>query len=127
MHFIPATRLLYTAVCDGVDYTALSTIEQVLNCQTIPCLVSDRVMRTLLESLRKAESVMHVFDRVSSTTEMARIVASYVAMLSSEDVRILRCGSYMWVRLEADRTCRPAVFADRRPPCSAGRPACLAG
>jgi Type II secretion system (T2SS), protein E, N-terminal domain len=112
VRFIPATRLLYAALCDRVDYTALSAIEQVLNCRTVPCLVSDRVMHTMLERLQKAESsVVHLFERVSSTAEMARIVGSYVAMLSSEDVRIVRCGQYIWVRLDADRNFTDLLFS----------------
>ena len=111
VRFIPATRLLYAALCDRVDYTALSAIEQLLDCRTVPCLVSDRVMHIMLERLQKAESVVHVFDRMSSTAEMARIVGSYVAMLSSEDVRIARCGPYIWVRLEAYRNFTDLLFS----------------
>ncbi len=111
VRFTPATHQLYAALCDRVDYTTLSAIEQVLNCRVVPCLVSDRFMHTMLEGLQKSESAVHVFDRISSTAEMARIVGSYVAMLSSEDVRIVRCGPYIWSRLEANRTFTDLLFS----------------
>jgi hypothetical protein len=38
VRFFAARRLLYVAVSLRVEYAALASIEQMLNCQVIPCL-----------------------------------------------------------------------------------------
>jgi hypothetical protein len=100
VRFIRSTRLLYMAVCEELEHAALAAIEQVIHCRVVPCLVSDRAMDRWLadESPRKAPRVL-VFEKTSGATEMARITSSYAGRLGADEVQIVRCGRYAWVRL----------------------------
>jgi hypothetical protein len=120
VRFVRSPRLLYLAVCEGIDHGALAAIEQMLDCHAVPCLVSDRVMDGWLgeESTSKSPPVQ-VLEKSSGAAEMLRITASYASRLSADGVRIARCGHYGWVRLTAAGSTSDLLFDLR------SRPACL--
>ncbi len=99
VRFIAATRLLYIAVSLELNYRVLAAIDQMAGCHTTPCLVGDREMQERLGRAQNLKRNVQVFERSSGTAEMARITGSYVARLSPGEVRIVRCGRYVWVRL----------------------------
>jgi hypothetical protein len=113
VRFISSTRLLYLALSEKVDYRVLSAIEQILDCRTVPCLVSDRTMRDMLERTQNPERIVQLFDRVTGSAEMARITGSYVARIGAEEVLIVRCGPYLWVRLKTQNHATDLLFAPR--------------
>ncbi len=100
VRFIRSTGLVYIALCEGIDHAALLAIEQMLRCHVVPCLVSDHEMDGWIErkSSWRAPGVQ-VFNQTSGTAEMARITASYAGRLSANQIQIVRCGRYGWVRL----------------------------
>jgi hypothetical protein len=111
VRFVRSSRLLYIAVCEGINHGALAAIEQMLDGHAVPCLVSDRVMDGWLgeESTSKSPRVQ-VFEKSSGAVEMARITASYASRLSADGVRIARCGHYGWVRLTAAGSTSDLLF-----------------
>lgn len=113
VRFVASTGVLYLALSERVDYRVLSAIEEMLDCRTVPCLVSDRWMNRMLEGAQTPEPAVRMFDRISGSAEMARITASYVARVGAEQVRIVRCGSYIWVRLAAEKHATDLLFAPR--------------
>ena len=102
VRFIRSTRLLYMALCEGIDHGALLAIEQLLRCHVVPCLVSDHAMDGWID--RKSSWTapgVQVFNQTSGAAEMARITASYAGRLCAHQIQIVRCGHYGWVRLTA--------------------------
>ena len=102
VQFIRATRVFHIAFSDGIDYSALYAMEQMLECRTAACLVSRSTMDQALEELgheRRPGDLL--FESWREPAEMARITCSYVLKLGAEDVRIVGCGEYVWVRLQA--------------------------
>ena len=82
-----------------------------LDCRAVPCLVSDRVMNGLLEQAQNSRRVTEqVFDRISDSAEMARITGSYAARVGAEEVRIARCGPYIWVPLNTGHQATDLLF-----------------
>jgi hypothetical protein len=114
VRLVAATRLLYIAVSEGVDYPVLSAIEQVIGFRTVPCLVSDRVMQNLLERASASARSVQLFDRVTDAAESSRITSSYIAKLGAEEVRIVRCGPYFWARLKHGNDFTDLFFTARR-------------
>jgi hypothetical protein len=108
--FIPATRLLYIAVCLKIDYSVLAAIEQMVDCRPVPCLVSDCKMDEWLGQAQNCQRDVQVFDRISGSAEMARITASYAARVGAEEVRIVPCGPYIWTRLLAGGDATDLLF-----------------
>ena len=100
VRWLAATLTLYVATSEKVNYPVLSAIEQVLDCRTVPCLVSDRLMDRLLEQTGTASHHVRLFDRMSGSAEMSRIAASYVVRTGATEVRVAGCGPYLWVRLQ---------------------------
>ncbi len=105
---VEATKTLLMAFSEGIDYTALYAIEQMLGYRTEPCLVSPSILQESLQSLlRHRCSSEVVFDGIQDTGECARIIANYAATTKAEEVRVARCSEHFWVRLERLR--QPAV------------------
>ena len=118
LHLVPvrllsATGFLYVAVSVGVNYRVLAAIEQMLDCRAIPCLIGDSTMEEWLRQVQNLEREVQVFDRTSGPPEMARITASYVARLGAEEVRIVRCGPFMWARLKVWNSATDLLFTNK--------------
>jgi hypothetical protein len=102
VQFVAATRIFYIAFCDGIDYTALYAIEQMLDCRTEPCLIGRSSMDRELERMgHEARSGDLLFESWRDPAAMAHITCSYALRLGAEQVRISACAEYIWVRLEA--------------------------
>ncbi len=117
---VEPSRTLLMAFGDGIDYTALYAVERILGYHTEPCLMSANILRERLRSLATQRTGGDVFfDRVQDDAECARIVGSYAARISAKELRMARCGKYLWVRLEPATqnainlvlTCRQGAFS----------------
>jgi hypothetical protein len=99
--FVEATATLHVAFAEGVDYTALYAIEQILRCHTEPCLVGPTVLQQTLLALTEQRGRSEiVFDRVADIAEFARVLRSYANRLAASEIRMAPFGSYVWLRLE---------------------------
>lgn len=99
--FVEATGTLLMAFSDAVDYTALYAIDQMLGYRTEACFVSPSVLQEGLQSLLRVRRPAEVvFDRVEDISECARIVGSYSGKMGTEDIRLIRLGRHVWIRLE---------------------------
>lgn len=111
VHYVAATRALYIAFAEGVDYTALYAIEQMLGCRTEASLLSpsvlDRVLQRLSHERRPSDLL---FPGRRDQAEMARIASGYALKLGAWQVRIVTCGAYIWVRLQCDTASTNLLF-----------------
>ena len=98
--YVAATRTLFIAFSEGIDYSVLYAIEQMLGCRTEPCLAVPSHLRCSLQALvaHGGESDL-VFDRTADVAELARIVRSYCLRVSASEIRVATCGARIWVRL----------------------------
>jgi len=98
--YVSSTATLHVAFSEGIDYTVLYAIEQMLDCHTEPCLALPSALRKGLEarSKRRGECEI-VFDRLADTAELARIVRSYAARVAASEIRLAACGPHLWVRM----------------------------
>lgn len=111
VQFVAATRTFYLAFCDGIDYTALYAIEQMLDCRTQACLISRSSMDRELERMgHEARDGDRLFESWRDPAAMARITCSYALKLGADQVRIVGCGDYIWVRLDAGRQLSTLLF-----------------
>jgi hypothetical protein len=111
VQFVAATRIFYLAFCDGIDYSALYAIEQMLDCRTQACLISRRNMDQELERMgHEARSGDLLFESWRDPAAMAQITCGYALKFGAEQVRIVSCGEYIWVRLEAKREFATLLF-----------------
>ena len=101
VELVEATGTLLIAFSEGVDYTLLYAIEQMLGYRTEACLVSPSTLQKSLQTrARRLGSTDVVFDRVEDVSECAHIIGNYSAKISAEEVRLARCGEHLWIRLE---------------------------
>ncbi len=102
IRFIASTRVFYLAFSDGLDHTALYAIEQMLHCRTDACLVEPSALERGLERIAREPRQGDVhFEGWHEAVEMARITCDYVLKLEAEQVQVVACGEYIWVRLQA--------------------------
>jgi hypothetical protein len=121
IQFVRATRVFCVAFCDGIDYTALYAIEQMLDCHTEACLISRSSMDRELERMGHEARVGDLlFESWHDAAAMARITCGYALRFGADEVRIAGCGEYVWVRLETERQVATLLF---RHPLAAAHPA----
>jgi len=100
VQFVQSTRMFHLALCDGIDYSALYAIEQMLDCRTQACLTTHRAVAQALESIGHERHPRELlFDGWRDASEMARITCGYVLKLGAEAVRLVSCGAFIWARL----------------------------
>ena len=111
VQFVAATRIFYVAFCDGIDYTALYAIEQMLDCRTQACVIGRSSMDRELERMgHETRTGDLLFESWHDPAAMAHITCGYAQKLGAEQVRIVACGEYIWVRLEARREVLTLLF-----------------
>jgi len=111
VQFVATTRVFHLAFSEGVDYGALYAVEQMLNCRTEPCVISQTAMNEALARLAdKPRSKDILFENRRDWREMARITCGYVLKLGAEYVRIVACGEFLWVRLSAGHEIANLLF-----------------
>lgn len=104
VEMVEATRTLLIAFSEGLDYGVLYAIEQMLGYRTEACLVCPSTLQKSLRALvRQRESSDIVFDRTEDIGECARIIVNYSSKVGAEQIKLARCGDYLWIRLERPR------------------------
>jgi hypothetical protein len=115
VQFVESTGTLVMAFSEGIDYTVLYAIEQMLGCHTVPCLVCPSVLQLSLRVLaQRREAGDAVFERMEESGECAHIIGNYTTKVKAQEVRLARCGEYFWVRLA--RLHQPSVSLVLRAP-----------
>jgi hypothetical protein len=105
------------AFSETVDHVVLYAVEKMLGRRTEACFVAPSVLREGLQAL-KLRYVGNdiVFEHIEDVAECARIVGSYAAKVSAEQVRLARCGEHVWIRMErAEREPVNLIFRDSMP------------
>jgi hypothetical protein len=98
---VEATGTLLMAFSEGIDYTVLYAIEQMLGYHTEPCLVCPSTLQKSLQALARRRGAGDVvFDRMQDAGECAHVIGSYSANVKAKEVRVARCGEHLWIRLE---------------------------
>jgi hypothetical protein len=111
VQFVAVSGMFYVAFCDGIDYTALYAIEQMLDCRTEACLISRSSMDRELERMgHETRTGDLLFESWRDPDAMAHITCSYALKLGAEQVRIVGCGEYIWVRLDAGHEISTLLF-----------------
>ena len=98
--YVETTATLHIAFGEGIDYSVLYAIEQMVGCHTESCLAVPSFVRKNLRELsgHRGESEV-VFDRVADAAELSRIISSYCIRLAASEIRLAACGPFLWVRL----------------------------
>jgi hypothetical protein len=111
VRMVESTNELYVASRERLDYTILAAIEHMLERRIRPCLVSEQaISRWLSSAYESEEDLAQHFERVTSPSELARIICSYAQRLHCDDLRITRCAAHIWVRLTQRRETAHLLF-----------------
>ncbi len=108
INYVETTSTLHIAFGEGIDYSVLYAIEQMMGCHTETCMAVPSFVRKNLQSIsgHRGESEV-VIDRVADAGEFSRIIHSYCVRLASPEIRLAGCGPSLWVRLL--RSSRPPL------------------
>lgn len=98
--YVETSGTLHLAFGEGIDYRVLYAIEQMMGCHTESCMAVPSFVRKHLRALsgHRGESEM-VFEHVSDSTELSRIIRSYCTRVAASEIRLAACGPFLWVRL----------------------------
>jgi len=97
--FVEPAQTLHLAFAEGLDYSVLYAIGQMLNCRTEPCLLRPSVLQRYFEGLAEPRGQDEIlFERLTDIAEFARIVVGYALRASAAEIRLGTCGHHIWVR-----------------------------
>jgi type IV pilus assembly protein PilB len=99
VHITAASRNLYVAFAHAVNYKALYALEQMLDCHTEPCVVSDRVVFDEIERRGLTCENERALEYPDSSTEAAHITVCYARQCGAEEVRYVAADRDLWVRV----------------------------
>jgi Type II secretion system (T2SS), protein E, N-terminal domain len=112
VHFVPATRTLHMAFARNIEYRAILAIEQILECTAEPCLATSSAVRSILKQMEESHRGSDVeLENATDTEQMCRITSSYSANLGAGEVRMARCGDYIWVRVRGKKDSANLIFS----------------
>jgi hypothetical protein len=101
IHHLPASRALYVAFSDGIDFTALRALEQILEYKTQPCVIGESEMEEALEAIRQMQRVSEtVLDCPRDPAKLAATIREWTESNDADLVRAALCSKHLWVRLE---------------------------
>src|SRR5262249_52311713 len=102
VHFSASARVLYLAFASEVDYPVLIAIEEMLDCNTAPCLTTPTLLQSAFDRMGPDSGYENEkeFAGGRGTGEMVRISSSYAGKLDAKEVRIASCNGIAWVRIE---------------------------
>jgi hypothetical protein len=108
VHFLPLARQLYMAFAEGVDYTALYAVEQMLECRTEACLAPQSSLHHALDEIRRQPRPKEILYEVlrdpqgwaKSARAMAGTVRRQAEETGTQEVRLVACGKFLWSRLQ---------------------------
>ncbi|MGH9327444.1 MAG: hypothetical protein ACRD2B_12275 [Terriglobia bacterium] len=101
VHVLPISRTLYIAFSDGIDFSALRGLEQMLDYGTQPCVIGDAEMTEALEAIGRMDRPSEiVIDCPSSAHELAHVTRDWAASNHAEHIRAVNCPGCLWVRID---------------------------
>jgi hypothetical protein len=115
VHYIPSSHHLYVAFVDRINYTALYSVEKMLECHTEPCLALQSQVQQALEDLhgrpRPSETLI---DTVCDPLEIADATLFSASKLSAQGVRVSGFGGYIWTRILSPTGLTNVLFRIRK-------------
>lgn len=102
VHFLPANRMLYVAFSDGIDFSTLRSIEQMLDFSTQPCVITESEMAMAHRAIRQMDRPSEtVLDCPRDFHDLARQVREWAEANQAERVGAVPCPECLWVRIES--------------------------
>ena len=100
VHYLPGSQYLYVAFIDHINFSALCSVEKMLECHTEPCLALQSQLHRALKELRDKPCPTEILvGNISDPAEMASAIFSHVERQGSADVRISGFNGFAWARI----------------------------
>lgn len=111
VHFNASTRVLHVAFGGDIEYRALLSIEQTLDCKAEPCLAAATAIRSWLQSSEEqGRGGDQIFENVRGPEEITRIASSYATKFCADEARLSPCGEYIWMRIQGGKDAANLIF-----------------
>lgn len=110
VHFVPAGRRLFVGFVHGVEHQLLTAIQQVINCDAVPCLITPEDFAQHLGDMSKVNENELVFEEEISLRDMARICRTYAMQVNADFAHLSLCRDYLWARLEGAKASVDLLF-----------------
>ncbi len=83
-----------------VAYRVLLAIEEMLGCKTAACLTNSGTLEAALVCIEQETKISgKLFEGRRGSEEMTRLTSSYALKLKAQDVRVVACAEFMWIRI----------------------------
>jgi hypothetical protein len=96
----PDGRQRHIAFSERIDHTLLYALEEILECQTFPCVARESAVHEALEQFRKCSAGTEIcFDTIRDPAEIAATICSYATQMDIRELKVVPAGGYLWVAL----------------------------
>ncbi|HVJ05305.1 MAG TPA: hypothetical protein VM578_06520 [Candidatus Saccharimonadales bacterium] len=110
VHLVSQGRRLFVAFSDEVNHSALISVEQMLGCDTEPCIIPEPKLAQVLEYRKRDTTGEVTVSRPKTAAETSRIIRSYAQQTGAHAIRLEAMDGNIWVRFLASRFHLDLVF-----------------
>lgn len=112
LHYSTGVKRLVLGFVRRVEHSLLQSIEQMTGCRAEPCFVTPAELGDQSGRVTAAPGYEEVMiDEPESPAAMARTLGYYAVESVAREVRLVRCNSWIWGRLDGKRRVVDVVFA----------------
>ncbi|HTV16394.1 MAG TPA: hypothetical protein VME68_16870 [Acidobacteriaceae bacterium] len=114
LHYAAPSKRLVLGFVHRVEHSLLQSIEQAAGCRTEACFVtSSEFEEQAARVMAPADYEEVVVTEPESPAHMARTLGYHAVEAAAREVRLVRCNSWIWGRIEGKRQTIDVVFALR--------------
>ena len=115
VHFGQFGKKMYIGFAQGVDYSALYGVEQILSCQTQACTIASSAWNEIVEERQRGQGWNDVvIESRASAPEIAHMTRSYAQQVEASQIRYAVVGDYIWARILGRSTMNLLYHRHRR-------------
>ncbi len=110
IHMVASTRKIVVGFVNRVDYSALRAIEQLHQCETVPCFITNKIFESALCSMEEQNESALRCDESGTAATTQRLVGE-IRNNEVENTWIVRFGEHIWARMFARRRRFDLIFS----------------
>jgi len=112
LHYSSGAKRLVLGFVGRVEHSLLQSLEQMTGCRAEPCFVTPTELEEQASRVTATPDYEEVkIDEPESPAAMARTLGYYAVEAGARDVRLIRCNSWIWGRLDGKRRAVDVVFS----------------
>ena len=110
LQYAKNSKRISIGFANKLEYGALYAVEQMTGCKATPFLITAKDFERCLELPAPESSSEQLFETRPAPAEIRHTICTAGAEMDAEEVSVVRCGDYLWARLQRETKCTDLLF-----------------